>query len=51
MISTSLLFKIVRRRSQLFMTKRHQWRTHWRVVQTYSGVCLCKKTIFGTFMP
>jgi len=38
MISTSRLFKIFRRRSQLFMTKRHQWRTYWRVVQTYSGV-------------
>jgi len=27
MISTSLLLKIFRRRSQLFMTKRHRWRT------------------------
>jgi len=27
MISTSPLFKFFRRRSQLFMTKRHQWCT------------------------
>ena len=51
MISTSLLFKIFRRRSQLFMTKRHQWRTYWRLVQTYSGVYLCKRMIFWTFRP
>jgi len=49
MISASLLFTIFRRRSQLFMTKSHHWRTYWRVVQTYSCVYLCKKTIFWTF--
>ena len=28
------------------MTKRHQWRTYWRVVQTYSGVYLSKQWYF-----
>ena len=51
MISTSLLFKTFHRPSQLFMTKRHQWRTYWRVVQTYSGMYLCKRTIIWTFRP
>jgi len=51
MISTSLLLKKFRRRSQLFMTKCHQWCTYWGVVQTYSGVYLCKRTIFWTFRP
>jgi len=28
------------------MTKRHQWRTYWRVVQTYSGVFVQKDDIW-----
>jgi len=46
-----ITFKIFCRGSQLFMTKRYQWRSYWRVVQTYSGVYLCKRTIFWTIRP
>jgi len=29
--------------------KRHRWR-NWRVVQTSSGVYLCRRTTFWTFI-